>query len=208
VGTKMTQVAIVEDHPLFRKSLAQVIRAAADLMLVGMAASLEEFASCGRSAATVVVLDLQLPGLGGPGAVAHLSKEGHAVLVLSASEVPADMVQAMRAGARGYLSKQADEAEILRAIRTVAHGETYVAPTLASHLLEAPLRITAREQEILELVADGETDQDIAELLGISIRTVHSHLDRIRDKTGSRRRAELTRLAIERGIVTDPHREG
>ena len=150
----------------------------------------------------IVLLDLQLPGrLQGPDGVAHLTAQGYQVLVVSASESAADVVQAMGAGARGYLSKQADEAEILRAIHAVAQGRPYVSATLAAYLLEAPIPITAREREILELVAGGETDQDIAEQLTISIRTVHSHLDRIRDKTGARRRADLTRLAIDRGII-------
>jgi DNA-binding CsgD family transcriptional regulator len=77
----------------------------------------------------------------------------------------------------------------------------YVPATVADYLLQAPIQITAREREILELVAGGETDQDIAEQLTIGVRTVHSHLDRIRDKTGSRHRAGLTRFAIERRII-------
>src|ERR687888_365211 len=95
------------------------------------------------------------------------------------------LVQAIAAGARGYLSKQAEEAEIVGAIRAVAEGRTYVSATLAAYLLQAPIHISEREREILELVAGGETDQDIAELLQVSVRTVHSHLDRIRNKTGS-----------------------
>jgi DNA-binding NarL/FixJ family response regulator len=127
---------------------------------------------------------------------------------VSASEQPADVVQAIGAGARGYLSKQAEETEILGAIQAVAQGRTYVSATLAGYLLLAPIPITAREREILELVAGGETDQDIADQLTISVRTVHSHLDRIRDKTGSRRRADLTRFAIERGIIPRRSKEG
>ncbi len=200
----MIQVAIVEDHPVFRKGLIQVIEATPDLALAGAARSVEELDAQpqgGEQAAQVVLLDLRLPGLTGAAAVAHLYTRGQTVLVVSASEAPADVVDAIGAGARGYLSKQAEEAEIVGAIRTVAEGRTYVSATLAAYLLQAPIHITEREREILELVAGGETDQDIAELLQVSIRTVHSHLDRIRNKTGSRRRADLTRFALQRGFV-------
>jgi DNA-binding NarL/FixJ family response regulator len=199
----MIKVAIVEDHPVFRKGLMQVVEAAPGLELAGVARSVDEFDALRLGGGMIVLLDLQLQGsrLEGADAVAHLVVDGYQVLVVSASEQPTDVVQAVGAGARGYLSKQAEETEILGAIQAVAKGHPYVSATLAGYLLQAPIPITAREREILELVAGGETDQDIAEQLTISVRTVHSHLDRIRDKTGSRRRADLTRFAIEHGIT-------
>ena len=206
----MIRVAIVEDHPVFRKGLMQVVETAQALELAGVARSIDEFTTLRLGDGVIVLLDLQLQGsrLEGPDAVAYLVAGGHQVLVVSASEQPTDVVQAIGAGARGYLSKQADESEILSAIQAVAQGRTYVSATLAAYLLQAPILITAREREILELVAGGETDQDIAEQLTISVRTVHSHLDRIRDKTGSRRRADLTRFAIGRGIIPRAPKQG
>ncbi len=204
----MIGVAVVEDHPIFRKGLVHVIDAAPDLRLIGASRSVEELDAQGEAQAEVVLLDLHLPGLSGAAAVTHLCARGQSVLVVSASEAPADVIEAIGAGARGYLTKQAEEAEIVGAIRAVAEGRTYVSATLASYLLQAPIRITEREREVLELVAGGETDQDIAELLQLSVRTVHSHLDRIRNKTGSRRRADLTRFALERGIVPRFPKEG
>jgi DNA-binding NarL/FixJ family response regulator len=204
----MIGVAVVEDHPIFRKGLVHVIDAAPDLRLTGVSRSVEELDAQGDAQAEVVLLDLHLPGLSGAAAVTHLCARGQSVLVVSASEAPADVIEAIGAGARGYLTKQAEEAEIVGAIRAVAEQRTYVSATLASYLLQAPIRITEREREILELVAGGETDQDIAELLQLSVRTVHSHLDRIRNKTGSRRRADLTRFALERGIVPRFPKEG
>lgn len=204
----MIGVAVVEDHPVFRKGLIQVIDAAPDLRLTGASRSVEELDAKGDTQAKVVLLDLHLPGLRGAAAVAHLCTRGQNVLVVSASEAPADVVEAIGAGARGYLTKQAEETEIVGAIRAVAEGRTYVSATLASYLLQAPIHITEREREILELVAGGETDQDIAELLQLSVRTVHSHLDRIRNKTGSRRRADLTRFALQQGIVPRSPKEG
>jgi two-component system, NarL family, nitrate/nitrite response regulator NarL len=204
----MITVAVVEDHPVFRNGLVHVIEAAPDLQLSAATRSVEELDARGGTDAEVVLLDLHLPGLEGVPAVAHLCDRGHTVLVVSASEAPADVVEAIGAGARGYLTKQTDEAEIARAIRAVAQGRTYVSATLASYLLQTPIHITEREREILELVAGGETDQDIAELLQLSVRTIHSHLDRIRNKTGSRRRADLTRFALQRGIVPRSPKEG
>jgi DNA-binding NarL/FixJ family response regulator len=206
----MIRVAIVEDHPVFRKGLMQVVETAQALELAGVARSIDEFTTLRLGDGVIVLLDLQLQGsrLEGPHAVAHLVAGGHQVLVVSASETPTDVIQAIGAGARGYLSKQAEETEIVGAIQAVAQGHTYVSATLAAYLLQAPIQITAREREILELVAGGETDQDIAEQLTISVRTVHSHLDRIRDKTGSRRRADLTRFAIKRGIIPRSSKEG
>jgi DNA-binding NarL/FixJ family response regulator len=204
----MIGVAVVEDHPVFRKGLIQVIDAAPDLRLTGASRSVEELDAKGDTQAKVVLLDLHLPGLRGAAAVAHLCTRGQTVLVVSASETPTDVVEAIGAGARGYLTKQAEETEIVGAIRAVAEGRTYVSATLASYLLQAPIHITEREREILELVAGGETDQDIAELLQLSVRTVHSHLDRIRNKTGSRRRADLTRFALQQGIVPRSPKEG
>jgi DNA-binding NarL/FixJ family response regulator len=210
VGTGMIRVAIVEDHPVFRKGLIQVVETAQGLELAGAVRSVDDFDTLRVGDGVIVLLDLQLQGsrLEGADAVAHLVAGGHRVLVVSASEQAADVVQAIGAGARGYLSKHTEETEILGAIQAVAQGRTYVSATLAGYLLEAPIQITAREREILELVAGGETDQDIAERLTISVRTVHSHLDRIRDKTGSRRRADLTRFAIERGIIPRSPKQG
>ena len=141
--------------------------------------------------------------------------QGCAVLVLTVSRDTDDVMDAFAAGARGYLTKDADLEEILRAIHSLAVGGSYVAPTLAADLIRknrerAPAAdeyaLTAREEEILVLVAQGETDQDIADRLQISIRTVRTHLDRIRDKSGRRRRADLTRFAYEHGLIGDTER--
>jgi DNA-binding NarL/FixJ family response regulator len=125
-----------------------------------------------------------------------------------------DIEDAMEAGARGYLAKDADLEEIVRAIQIVALGGSYVRPAPAAHVIRQnrerphePEALSAREEEILVLVAQGETDQDIAERLILSTRTVRTHLDRIRDKTGRRRRADLTRLAYEQGLLKDSDKQ-
>jgi DNA-binding NarL/FixJ family response regulator len=141
--------------------------------------------------------------------VRYLCARGLAVLVVSAAGGQDDVLDAVAAGASGYLTKDAEAAEITAAVAAVAKGGTYVSPALAAYLLRAartepkavPWALTEREREILGLLASGDTDQDIAAQLYISVRTVRSHLERIRDKTGRRRRPDLTRLAIEQGII-------
>jgi DNA-binding NarL/FixJ family response regulator len=163
---------------------------------------------------TVVILDLRLPGVSDAEAVATVVGMGFAVLVLSSYGARSDVLAAMSAGARGYLTKDADIDEIHRAVRQVAAGNSYVSPTLAAYLLDSSrmryatvqLPLSDRERQVLALLADGRRDQDIADKLSISVRTVRSHLDRIREKTGRRRRPELTRLAIEKGIVNQEDR--
>jgi DNA-binding NarL/FixJ family response regulator len=205
----MTAVAIVEDHPIFRQGLSQMIEAADESVeMSGVYRSLEDFLSHAPARIDVVLLDLHLPGIGGAEAVRTVHERGHHVLVVSAVESPDMVVAAIAAGANGYLTKDAEAPEILRAVSEIAGGGTYVSPTLASHLLaverrggRTQLQLSDREREILALVAAGERDQDIAEQLFISISTVRSHLDRIRDKTGRRRRPDLTRLAAEEGLT-------
>ena len=208
VGTGVITVAIVDDHPVYRQGLAMAVDRATDLQLAGEAKSIEDFDKL-DARADVVLLDLHLPGIEGSAGVAHVCDQGYRVLVVSAAGTPDDVVDAIAAGAAGYLTKETDAEEITSAVRVVAGGETYVSPTLASYLLRverstAQYKLTKRERDVLALVAAGEKDQDIAVELSIAITTVHSHLERIRDKTGARRRAELTNLAHRLGIGPRP----
>lgn len=206
----MTSVAVIEDHPVFRRAVAQAIEGSPGFVLTGGYANIEDY-DLAAGPSDVVVLDLNLPGLGGADGVRHVRSGGSRVLVLSASDAPELVLDALAEGACGYITKGAEMEEILRALATVAQGSTYVSPTLAGLLLTAHQRagppgteLTGREREILALVAQGERDVDIAEALSISVWTVRSHLDRIRDKTGQRRRADLTRFAIEKGVIPKP----
>ena len=202
-------VSVVEDHPLFRAALASALTGAGWVRLGVTAGSVEEFAAHRRPPGDVVVLDLGLPGARGAAAVLAIVELGHRVLVMSAQAERTDVLAAIAAGARGFLSKDADAAEFLQAVRRIAAGDTFISATLASFLLDADagrrawpkVALSHREREVLSLLAAGERDLDIARTLSISIRTVRSHLDRIREKSGRRRRPELTRLAIEEGIM-------
>ena len=202
---------MVEDHPVFREGMAMFVENAPALRLVGSYPSVEAYDQARPEPPGVIVLDLHLPGMEGAPAVEHLVGPETRVLVVSGATRRADVLEAIGAGASGYLGKDAGKEEIVQAIEIVAGGGTYVSATLASFLLAAhsdekvdeSLGLTPKEHEVLSLLARGERDIDIAAHLFISVSTVRSHLDRIRDKTGKRRRADLTRLAYERGLV-DP----
>ncbi|HEX3791516.1 MAG TPA: response regulator transcription factor [Pseudonocardiaceae bacterium] len=206
---KAVLVGVVEDHPLYRAAVARLLDETPDIELGVVADSVARFAAGRQRAGGVVVLDLKLQGVHDAAAVLEIVGMGHKVLVVSAHAGQAEVLGAMAAGARGYLSKDADGPEILRAIREIAAGNSYVSPILAGFVLNSSRErqagprvvLSDRERQVLSLVAAGERDADIAETMSISIRTVRSYLDRIRDKTGRRRRPELTRLAIEEGIA-------
>jgi DNA-binding NarL/FixJ family response regulator len=206
--TDQKLVGIVEDHPVFRQGLAGLVEDDAGLRLAFAVRSIRELdgeIALGERLPDALLLDLRLAGGGPQGAeaVAHAHRSGVPILVVSANADRASVVAAIAAGAIGYVSKDAEPAEIVRAIHTVAARTSYIAPTLAGFLLDEAraIKLTPREVEILRLVASGEKDTDIAEELFLSIHTVHSHLDRIRAKTGQHRRVELARYAIDRGLL-------
>jgi DNA-binding NarL/FixJ family response regulator len=204
-------VALIEDHPLFRDALAEVLRSAMSANVVLTAGSVEEYERRLRRPPDLTLLDLGLPGVSGAAAVRRVQATGTVVLALSATYQESSVLEALASGARGYLCKDVDAAEVVTAVRAVAGGGSYVSPRLAGDLLRAAgtgtsvpretCPLTPREQEVLGLLGGGETDHGIAKALSISVATVRSHLDRIRDKTGRRRRPDLTRLALEHALV-------
>ena len=209
-------VLIADDFPLMREGLAAAIDRHPDIEVVGIAADGVE---CVEQALLlrphVVVLDLRMPRLSGLMALRTLGAElpETRVLVLSASESPERVMNAIAAGASGYLSKRSAWNEVCAAILATHRGDAVVSPALAAHLLDAYRRgagqpdqgavgqLAGRELDILRLIADGATDHEISDSLYVSPRTVQSDLARIRRKTGVRRRAELARWATE-NLVT------
>ncbi|SNX55628.1 DNA-binding NarL/FixJ family response regulator [Streptomyces sp. TLI_55] len=199
MSADVVRVAVIGDCPIFRRGLSRLIHTVPDLDLVAAAASVER-ADGGLQHAHVVLVDLEQPAPKLAAVVGQLRNRGHAVIVVSSSP-QIDAVQVIQAGACGYLSRQTEENEVLTAIRIVGSGRSYVCPP-ASRLLTRSVHLTDREREILRLLAHGATDHEIAAQLRISKHTVQSHLDRIGVKTGSRRRRDLTRLAIEHGFTS------
>ena len=208
------RVLIADDHPLFRDGLAGLLTAAPDTELAGMAATGIEAVEIARQIQPdVVMMDLHMPGLNGIEATRRIVADSPhiAVVVLTMFDDDDSIFAALRAGARGYLLKGADPEQIRRAVHAAAEGEAIFGAGLAArvpaYLAQAPpgsVALSARERELVALVAQGRTDAQIAAQLHISVRTVRSHLDRIRDKTGCRRRADLTRLALSGPAQTGP----
>lgn len=205
MNNRQVRVAIIEDDPATRKGFATIIDETEHMSLSVAVASVEEFNRRNEHRPDVVLLDLWLRGGGleGADAVTDLIGRGHRVLVVSMSEEELPVMDAISAGAHGYLTKEAEPAEILRAIDQVAEPEgTYYSPTVAGHMLRERPKLSDREREVLTLVARGETTTDIAERLHIEPCTVNGHLDSIRNKTGERRRAGLAGFAYELGLIS------
>jgi two-component system response regulator NreC len=207
-----TRILIADDHSVVRAGLRALIHGAADAQVVAEAASGEEaLRLAAELRPEVVLLDISLPGMDGITALGHLRGVAPAtrVLIMTMHEDAALVRAALAAGASGYIIKRALEAELITAIEAVRRGELYVHPALTRALLQeqapAPAGqaepLSARELEVLRLIAEGHTNRQIAAALTLSVRTVESHRASIMDKLGLRSRAELARYAAERGLI-------
>ncbi|MGV1009619.1 MAG: response regulator [Dermatophilaceae bacterium] len=210
-------VLVADDHPMWRDAVARDL-ADAGFAVVGTAA--DGPSTVARTLATrpdVLVLDLNLPGLRGHEVCAKLTEAGvrTRVLILSVSAEQRDVLDAVKAGASGYLVKSASREEFLDAVRRTARGQTVFTPGLAGLVLgeyrrlqQAPLAgggqpapsLTERETEILRLVATGLSYKDIASQLSISHRTVQSHVQNTLSKLQMHNRVELARYVIDHGL--------
>jgi DNA-binding NarL/FixJ family response regulator len=205
------QVAVVEDHPLYRAAVANVLAETEGFELGAVAESVAQFAAHDQPAGSVVVLDLNLPGVHDAAAVLEVSGMGHRVLVVSAQAGQEQVLGAIAAGARGYLTKDAGAEEIRTAVLTVAAGEAQLDPTVQRRLLEtlatgarlavAPAAdsLTQREEDVLREIAAGHTNPEIAARLHVSEATVKTHINHLLAKTACRDRAALVAYAFRTG---------
>ena len=212
------RVMVVDDHPMWRDAVERDL-VAAGLDVVGVAANGNEaLARFPAARPNVLVLDLQIPGPNGVEVTAEVVRQDPSVrvLILSASGEQADVLDAVKAGATGYLVKSASREELLDAVRRVAGGDTVFTPGLAGlvlgeyrRLLDAPAddpsapKLTERETEVLRLVAKGMSYKQIAGRLFLSHRTVQNHVQNTLRKLQMHNRVELTRYAIEQGLDDD-----
>jgi len=209
------RVLVADDFPLMRAAVVSALKSNPTIDVVAEAADGEEALALTREhAPDVLLLDLYMPGLSGLGVLARMRDEmpDVRVLVMTASERHETLVQAVGAGAAGYITKRSDVAELCAAVTTVHGGGAAVSPALTAHLLRAfsegttqpahsRAQLGQRELEVLRLVAEGMTDDEISQRLYISARTVQAHLARVRDKTGVRRRSQLARWATEQALI-------
>jgi two-component system, NarL family, response regulator NreC len=209
------RVLIVDDHAVVRSGLRRVLEAEGDLEVVGEAGDLRTAVFETRAQKPAVVLmDLVMPGGSGIEATVAVLKEAPeaTVLVLSMQDDPRYVREAFEAGASGYVLKEAADAEVVEAIREVAGGGRYVHPALGARLVAADAEeraradadpLSDREREVLRLLALGHTNQEIAKMLYLSVRTVETHRAHIMQKLRLTTRAELVRYAIDTGLLEE-----
>src|SRR3954453_68176 len=200
---------LVDDHPVVREGLRGMLEAEPDLTVVGEAGSGEEaVAQASVVEADVILMDLRMRGLDGVGATEQIlaGPATAKVVVLTTYETDADILRAVEAGASGYLLKDASRADLAGAIRAAARGETVLAPSVAGRLVNQVRRpatqtLSAREVEVLALVAKGQTNAEIGRSLYISEATVKTHLLRSFGKLGVSDRTAAVTTAMARGLL-------
>jgi two-component system nitrate/nitrite response regulator NarL len=213
-------VVIVDDHGLCRRGLKELLELRAGMRVLGTTGDPDEaIALIEAHTPDLVIMDLKMPAMDGITLLQKLRAEGCEVpvTVLTMSAAQEDMAGALRAGARGYLLKDMDPEEVIEAIRRIARGEMVVAPAMSLKLAnilqhggtEAPAekteRLTAREQEILQLLASAKSNKAIARELNISHDTVKLHVRHILAKLNFTSRVEAAVYAVEQGIVPCTH---
>lgn len=211
----MTELRIVlaDDHEVVRTGLRALIDSSPGMRVVGEARDGAEAVARARELSPdVVVIDVSMPVLDGAGATERIARECPEVRVLALTmhEDRAHLTRLLQAGAAGYVLKRAAADELVRAIRTVAGGGTYVDPVLAGSLLRGarparstPETLSEREEEVLRRIAWGESNKEIARQLGISVKTVETYKARVSEKLGLRSRTDMVRYALQQGWLSE-----
>ena len=216
--SKRIRVLLADDHVLIRAGLRLVVEAQADLTVVGEAGDGREAVAMAESLKPdVVVMDIGMPNLNGIEAARQvLEKAPDAqIVMLSMHSDEGYVLRALKAGAKAYLLKDSAEADLARAIRAAAEGKSFFSPAVGKVLLEDYVRklqrtggedsyelLSPREREILQLVAEGKSSKDIANLLNLSVYTVETHRARVMQKLNLRGIPELILYAVRKGIIS------
>lgn len=211
------RILIADDHGVVRAGLRALLDAEPDLQVVGEATdSQEALRLTGELHPDVVLLDISMPGLGGIESTRQIraAEPEIRVLILTVHEDEGLLRASLQAGAAGYVTKRAVETELISAIHAVQRGDLYVHPTMTRSLVKdiSPLSppaadsdhvepLTPRETEVLRLIAQGHTNRQTADVLGISVRTVETHRANIMGKLGLHGRVQLVRYAMEHGLL-------
>jgi len=212
-----TKVLLVDDHAIVREGVRMILSKEADIDVVGEAADgAQALDIVSKFRPQVVIMDISMPGMGGIEATQLIRTQYPEiqVLALTMHEDESYVFQLLRAGAAGYVLKRAAAQDLVQAVRAAAKGEAFLYPSVARKVVEDYLRrvetgeererydgLTAREKEILTLIAEGLSNQHIAEKLYISIKTVQTHRAHILEKLGLHDRTELVRYAIRKGLI-------
>ena len=202
----LIRILTVDDHPLVRKGIATLVNAEADMKLVAEASSGEEAIELYRSQRPdITLMDLQMPGLNGAEAIAEIRGEfpDARVIVLTTYRGDAQILRALKAGARAYILKGHVHRELLETIRAVHAGQKRIPPDVAAELAEHATddALSPREIDVLRLIAGGNSNKLIADQLSIGEATVKSHVANILSKLGANDRAHAVTIGLKRGII-------
>ena len=209
------KVLVVDDHPVVRKGLHSCLERQQRIQIVGEACDGNEALQQARQLSPdLILMDIDLPRMNGLAVTELLRKESPQVkvLILSFHTNKEYIFRIIQAGAHGYISKEAKPEELVRAIESVCNGEPFFSPDVARAALnqfvnsggkkEPFAQLTAREREVLALIAEGRSNKEVATRLGIGVRTIETHRERIMSKLGIHTIAGLTRFAILNGIIS------
>jgi DNA-binding NarL/FixJ family response regulator len=206
----MTRVFIIEDHAFTRDGLRVAVGREPDLQVVGEARSAEEgMERLERTPADVVLMDIGLPGMDGIEATRRVKERfGVRVVILTVHQLEAEVLAAMTAGADAYCLKSTDPASLLLAIRAAAMGSIYLEPQIA-HIVLGQLslpsgdqaQLSPRELEVLRLIAEGLSNKEIAQRLGISLSTVKTHIEELLQKLSASDRTQAAIKALRQGLL-------
>lgn len=199
------RIIVADDHPVVRQGLATIIERELDMSVVGQASNGWEAKElfC-KKRPDVVLMDLRMPKLSGTAAIQNICTEKSAnVIILTTYDGDEDIYNGIQAGAKGYLLKDTEPEEILKAIRTVASGQKYISKAVATKLKERMQKpeLSQRELEVLQLITNGNTNHQIAAALFITEGTVKYHVNNILGKLGVSDRTQAVIAAVKRGIV-------
>jgi DNA-binding NarL/FixJ family response regulator len=210
--TRKTRILLADDHAVVRQGFARILQGEADLEVVGEA-------SDGREAVQksielkpdIVIMDVSMPELNGIEATRRLQKDHPRIRVLALSMHKDNVFvrEILRAGAAGYLLKDAIDQELLTAVRAVASGEGYLSPSVSEavlsdyrkHVTDPIDLLSSREREILQMLAEGKTNKEVAQVLNISVYTVDAHRGRIMEKLNLHSIGEMVRFAMRNGLI-------
>lgn len=212
MSPKKISILLADDHSVVRQGFRRILESQADMEIVGEAANgREAIERATKLSPDVVVMDVAMPELNGIEATRRLmeSSPRTRVLALSMHKDAVYVREILRAGARGYLLKDAIDADLLAAVRAVARGEGYLSPAIADavltdyrqHVTDPIDLLTSREREVLQLIAEGKTNKEIATDLKLSVYTVDAHRGRIMEKLNLHSTGELVRFAVRKGLI-------